>query len=346
MVDPDPMRRAITLAAAERPHPNPRVGALVLDAEGRVVGEGAHRGPGQPHAEVIALDQAGSDARGGTLYVTLEPCVHYGRTPPCVGPIRASGVARVVVGAIDPDPRASGAGIAWLQDAGVEVIVSFLTDEVEAMDPAYFHHRRTGRARVTLKLAMTLDGALAAVDGTSRWITSEQARRDAHRLRARADAVVIGAGTLRADDPLLDVRLDQAVDQPVAVVVAGAGPLPGDRRIWERDPLVLTTRARELPSGEAVMVPGEGGRPDPKAAAAALAERGLLELLLEGGSALAGSWWRAGVVDRGVFYIGGRIAGGGGMPALGGRFETMAQSRIVNIDQVRMVGPDIRIEFG
>lgn len=339
------MRRAIRLAAPERTHPNPRVGAVVVDASGEVVGEGAHRGPGQPHAEVIALEQAGPAARDGTLYVTLEPCVHYGRTPPCVGAIAASGVGSVVIGSLDPDERVSGAGAAWLRDAGIEVVEGYLGDETEALDPAYFHHRRTGIPRVTLKLAMTLDGSIAARDGSSRWITSEEARADAHRLREESDAVIIGSGTLDRDDPLLTARIEEETTQPVAVVVAGRGGLPRERRLWEREPLVVSTKELPIPSGELVLVPGPSGRPDPAAAARALAGRGLLDLLLEGGSALAGAWWRAGVVSRGVIYLGARVGGGAGVPPLGGRLSTMAESRPVNIREVAMVGPDIRIEF-
>jgi diaminohydroxyphosphoribosylaminopyrimidine deaminase/5-amino-6-(5-phosphoribosylamino)uracil reductase len=340
------MRRAIELAAHQRTHPNPKVGAVVVDATGEIVGEGAHLGMGQPHAEVVALTGAGDRAGGSTLYVTLEPCSHHGLTPPCVDSILSSGVARVVVGAIDPDPRVSGSGIAWLRREGVEVETDVLAAESEAVDPSYFHHRRTGLPRITLKLAMTLDGSVAASDGSSRWITSEEARRDAHQLRATMDAVVIGAGTLRADDPLLDVRLDDPASvQPTPVVIAGREPLPATGRIWARSPLVISTEPIAVPSGEVVVVEADGQWPDVVAAAHALADRGLLDVLVEGGPALAGSWWRQGVVTRGVFYVAGRMGGGRGVAPLGGEFETMADSRAVSIRDVRMVGPDIRIEF-
>ena len=340
------MRRAIDLAAPERPHPNPRVGAVVVDADGVVVGEGAHVGVGRAHAEVVALQQAGERARGSTLYVTLEPCTHYGATPPCVDAIIASGVARVVVGAIDPDPRVSSQGVSRLGEAGVEVVIDALAAEAEAVDQPYFHHRRTGLPLVTLKLAMTLDGSVAALDGTSQWITSEEARTDSHRLRSSVDAVVIGAGTLRADDPLLTARLDEPIaSQPVPVIVAGDEPLPRESRIWERSPVVISSGPIEIPSGELVVV-GAGDRyPDPEESARALAERGLLDLLLEGGATLAGSWWRAGLVGRGVIYVAARLGGGEGLSPLGGDFPTMAKSRAVTIREVRMVGPDIRIEF-
>jgi len=339
------MRRAIELAAPHRTHPNPRVGAVVVDEFGRVVGEGAHHGVGQAHAEVVALTSARDLARGSTLYVTLEPCSHQGETPPCAGAVVEAGVRKVVIGAIDPDQRVSGAGVSWLEEAGIEVETGVLIEEAESVDPAYFHHRRTGLPLVTLKLAMTLDGSVAATDGSSQWITSEEARQDAHRLRATMDAVVVGAGTFRADDPLLTARVEGVETQPDPVVVAGRQSLPVDRRIWERSPLVISARPLGVPSGEVVVVGGEDEWPDPVKSAQALADRGLLDVLLEGGPQLTGAWWRAGVVSRGVIYVGARMAGGRGMAPIEGDFATMAQSDAVNIKDVRMVGPDIRIEF-
>ena len=345
MGDARHMRRAIELAAPHRTHPNPRVGAVVVDESGRVVGEGAHHGVGHAHAEVVALTEARDLARGSTLYVTLEPCSHQGETPPCAGAVVEAGVRKVVIGAIDPDLRVSGAGVSWLEDAGIEVETGVLVEEAAAVDPAYFHHRRIGLPLVTLKVAMTLDGSVAATDGSSQWITSEEARQDAHRLRATMDAVVVGAGTFRADDPLLTARVEGVEAQPVPVVVAGRQSLPTDRRIWERSPLVISARPLGVPSGEVVVVGGEGEWPDPVKSAQALADRGLLDVLLEGGPLLSGAWWRAGVVSRGVIYVGARMAGGRGMASIEGDFATMAQSSAVNIKDVRMVGPDIRIEF-
>ena len=345
MGDARHMRRAIELAAPHRTHPNPRVGAVIVDESGQVVGEGAHHGVGQPHAEVVALAEAQDQARGSTLHVTLEPCSHQGETPPCAGAVVEAGVRKVVIGAIDPDQRVSGAGVSWLKEAGIEVETGVLAQEAESVDPAYFHHRRTGLPLVTLKVAMTLDGSVAATDGSSQWITSEEARQDAHRLRATMDAVVVGAGTFRADDPLLTARVEGIETQPVPVVVAGRQSLPIDRRIWERSPLVISARPLGVPSGEVVVVDGDDEWPNPVKAAQALADRGLLDVLLEGGPQLTGAWWRAGVVSRGVIYVGPRMAGGRGMAPIEGDFATMAQSSAVNINDVRMVGPDIRIEF-
>ncbi|MGA7269664.1 MAG: bifunctional diaminohydroxyphosphoribosylaminopyrimidine deaminase/5-amino-6-(5-phosphoribosylamino)uracil reductase RibD, partial [Acidimicrobiia bacterium] len=228
------MRRAIALGAAHKPHPNPRVGAVILGPGGEVLAEAGHRGPGHPHAEQAAIDQLGGRVpQGATLVVSLEPCNHHARTPPCTEAVIAAGFGRMVIGAIDPDERVSGAGLARIRAAGIETEQGLLADAVERSDPAYFHHRRTGRARITAKTATTIDGQIAARDGTSQWITSAEARADAHRLRAESDAVMIGAGTLRMDDPGLDVRIPGFEGpQPVAVVVAGAGDLPLERRIW------------------------------------------------------------------------------------------------------------------
>ena len=339
------MWRAIELATQHRTHPNPRVGAVLVDRAGQVVGEGAHQGVGRPHAEVIALEQAGKRARGSTLYVTLEPCVHHGNTPPCVTAIVGAGVTHVVVGVIDPDQRVSGKGISWLTDAKVEMTVGELADEAEAVDPGYFHHRRTGLPRVTLKTAMTLDGSVAARDGSSQWITSEESRLDAHRLRSEVDAVVVGAGTLRSDDPELTARHPEAGDaQPRPVIVAGAGKLPTEAQLWRRDPLVIATRAIEIPSGDLAVVAGEE-YPDPVEAARAIADAGLLDVLLEGGPIIAGAWWRAGIITRGVLYLAGKIGGGVGIGPFAGSFSSLGEAREVNIRSVRNVGPDLRIEF-
>jgi diaminohydroxyphosphoribosylaminopyrimidine deaminase / 5-amino-6-(5-phosphoribosylamino)uracil reductase len=342
------MRRAAELAKSRRPHPNPRVGAVILDSEGNPLAEGAHSGPGRPHAERVALDRlAGPVPNGATMVVTLEPCDHHGLTPPCTEAIISAGISRVVVGALDPDPRVAGAGVERLRRAGIEVEVGVLAGEAEAVDPAYFHHRRTGRARFTLKAALTLDGQTAAVDGTSRWITGPEARRDAHLLRARGDAVMIGAGTLRSDDPDLTVRLaDHDGPQPRAIVIAGDEPMPLRARLWQRTDTVVVATSDPGVGGEAVVVePDASGRPDLTRAAVALADLGLLEILVEGGATLAASLWNHSLVDRGVTYVGGRVAGGVGLPPLAGTWNTFDDSRRVHIIGSRSIGEDVRIDW-
>ncbi|MGH8911168.1 MAG: bifunctional diaminohydroxyphosphoribosylaminopyrimidine deaminase/5-amino-6-(5-phosphoribosylamino)uracil reductase RibD, partial [Acidimicrobiia bacterium] len=284
---------------------------------------------------------------GSTMVVTLEPCNHHGRTPPCTETLIESGIARVVIGATDPDPRVAGSGIARLVEAGIEVEAGILSDIVERTDRAYFHHRRHGRPHITVKMATTLDGQTAALDGTSQWITSPETRQDAHRLRASMDAVVVGAGTVRADDPLLTVRLaGYEGPQPVAVVVAGAHPLPLDARLWSRpETLVLSSTSLALPVETIMVEPGPDGRPSPQAVAAALGERGLLAVLLEGGATLAGSFLAAGLVDAGVTYLAPKLAGGAGIPSFQGNWRTLADAVLVEIDAATPVGADMRIDW-
>jgi diaminohydroxyphosphoribosylaminopyrimidine deaminase/5-amino-6-(5-phosphoribosylamino)uracil reductase len=321
------MAQAAELARQTHPHPNPKVGAVVLNEAGEIVGRGSHMGPGSAHAEVVALAQAGESGQGSTVVVTLEPCRHHGRTPPCVDALLGAGVARVVVGALDPDPRVQGTGIARLKEEGVEVVMD--VGPGEEVDPAYFHHRRTGLPRVTLKLAATLDGQVAAADGTSRWITGAEARDDAHRLRAQVDAVMVGAGTVIADDPLLDVRLpDHDGFQPRPVVIVGERPLPGDARIWTRDPLVIETVGGNL--REALRV---------------VADEGLFDLLVEGGPRLARSLWAEDLVDRGVFYFGAMVAGGRGRPLFEGVWSTLEAARSVKVKSLTRLGNDLRVDF-
>lgn len=347
MVDDRLMLRAIELAAQwPHTHPNPRVGAVVVSDIGEVVGEGWHRGPGSDHAEAVALAQAGESSRGSTVYVTLEPCSHHARTPPCADALIAAGVSTVVVGAVDPDERVSGKGIDRLGDAGIEVIHEVRGEEARGVDPAYFQHRQTGMPLVTVKWAMTLDGSVAADDGTSQWITGEEARHDAHRVRSRVDAVVVGAGTLREDDPLLDVRLEgYDGPQPRPVVIAGRTPLPTNARLWRRDPLIVSTTGREIPSGELLEIPGPDYLPNPVESCRALADRGMLHLLLEGGPNVIRSWWGAGIIDEGLVYVGARVGGGGGRSPMAGMFATISAATDVEFKDVRSVGDDVAIAF-
>ena len=309
-----------------------------------MIGEGHHIGPGELHAEVVAIQAAGDRARGATLLVTLEPCNHTGRTPPCTDAILEAGVRRVIVGAVDPDLRVGGGGIARLEGAGLTVEMG--SGAGEQVDPAYFHHRRTGRPLVTLKMAATLDGQTAAADGTSRWITSDEARADAHRVRIASDAVVIGAGTLRADDPLLDVRLPgYDGPQPRPVIIAGSHPLPTSARIWQRHPLVVSTAAIDGIDDLLVVAEGEAGFSDLGSTMTALADRGYLAVLVEGGATLAASLFDAGLVDKGILYLGAVLATGTGRPIFDRPWPSLATARPITIDHATRLGPDLRIDF-
>jgi diaminohydroxyphosphoribosylaminopyrimidine deaminase/5-amino-6-(5-phosphoribosylamino)uracil reductase len=314
------MRRAVAQAdhARLRTSPRPRVGAWLEPA-----GVGGHTfARAHEHAEVAALREAGGSARGATLYVTLEPCSHQGRTPPCVDAVLDAGVVRVVVGLEDPDPQVSGQGIARLREAGVEVVTGVCAAEIEAQLAPYLHHRRTGRPLVVLKLAATLDGRTAAPDGTSQWITGDAARQDAHRLRAESDAVLVGAGTVRDDDPSLTVRLPGLdVDQPLRVVL---GRAPADARVQP---------ALEL-AGELDEILDELGR------------RGVLQVLVEGGASVAGAFHRAGLVDRYVVYLAPALFGGDdGRPLLAGpgapTIDALWRGRIA---EVRRLDEDLRVD--
>jgi len=326
--DGDGMRAAMDAAGAphRRTSPNPRVGAVVV-ADGRIVGSGATQPPGGAHAERVALTEAGPAAAGATLYTTLEPCDHEGRTAPCTDAIIGADVARVVVGIGDPDPEVSGRGLQRLREAGLVVDVGVLVDEVAEGLAAYLHHRRTGRPYVVLKLAATLDGRIAAPDGTSRWITGAEARLDVHRLRASCDAICVGAGTVRADDPRLDVR-----DADGLVVEGGDPP----RRV------VLG----EIPSGARVL-PAEEHHGGLDGLLDGLGADGVLKLLVEGGADVAGRFHRAGLVDRYVVYLAPALLGGDdGRPLLAGPgAPTMADLRRGQFVAVEVLGDDLRLDL-
>jgi diaminohydroxyphosphoribosylaminopyrimidine deaminase/5-amino-6-(5-phosphoribosylamino)uracil reductase len=324
------MKRAIALAAAVRgtTSPNPWVGCVVVpDDPGRPATENCFEGAtapaGGPHAEATALRAAGDRARGSTLYTTLEPCPHEGRTPPCTDAIVASGVRRVVIGILDPDPSVGGRGVEALREAGIEVTVGVAGAEVEEQLAAYLTHRRTGRPFVILKLAATMDGRIAAPDGSSRWITGPESRSDAHELRRMSDAVLVGAATVRTDDPQLTVRTEPVpVRQPLRVVL---GKVPDGSRV--------------LPAVELAGEPGE--------VLDELGGRGVLQLLVEGGARVAAAFHRANVVDRYVLYLAPALFGGDDAVPLfaGAGAATMEQLWRGTVVSVERLGNDVRVEL-
>ena len=322
MDDVEAMRRAVAAAWRVRTatSPNPWVGCVLVTPGGEVC-TGATAPPGGPHAEVAALAAAGARSRGATVYVTLEPCSHTGRTGPCADALLAAGVARVVVGVLDPDPNVSGRGAERLRAAGIPVDVGVAADEVTAQLAPYLKHRSTGRPWVVLKLAATLDGRTAAPDGTSRWITGPAARADAHALRAESDAIVVGAGTVRADDPSLTVRHVEGRD-PLRVVL---GRAPAGARVH---PCV------EL-DGDLGAVLDDLGR------------RGVVQAMVEGGATTAAAFHRAGLVDRYVLYLAPALMGGDGGAGLftGAGAPTMADLWRGRVVDVRRVGDDLRVDL-
>jgi diaminohydroxyphosphoribosylaminopyrimidine deaminase/5-amino-6-(5-phosphoribosylamino)uracil reductase len=297
-----------------RTSPNPTVGA-VLVRRGRVVGRGHHARAGAPHAEVVAIQAAGAAARGATLYTTLEPCDHYGRTPPCSLAILSSGVTRVVSGSRDPNPLVNGRGLRRLRRAGRAVEARFLEEECDALNEAWMTFIRLGRPHVTLKVAATLDGKIATASGDSRWVTGPEARALVHRLRNRVDAVLVGAGTARADDPRLTARGPGGRD-PLRVVLDARASLPASLRLFRQRSRAATVVAHlragaraPAPGVEMLRCRGRAGRVDLHDLLARLAGRGVTSLLVEGGAQVAGSFLAAGLVDRLLLFLAPRVAG-------------------------------------
>lgn len=355
--DTDAMRRAVRLAARAlgATSPNPVVGCVVLDASGQQAGEGFHQRAGGPHAEVHALRDAGTRARGGTAYVTLEPCNHTGRTGPCAQALIDAGIARVVYAVGDPDPHATG-GADTLRAAGIVVEEGLLADEAEAGNIAWLTSVRLGRPYVRWKYAATLDGRIAAQDGTSRWITSPESRADVHRLRAEADAVIVGSGTARADDPHLAVRGIEGAVQPLRVVVDTEADAvkPGARVLDDAAPTLIaiaddaepayTEPARaESALPNFVRLPRADRGLSVPALLAALHERGVRSVLLEGGPTLAGAFVAAGVVDTVVGYLAPALLGAGPAALADASIPTISEALRLDLTEAVRIGPDLRI---
>jgi len=300
-----------------RTHPNPLVGA-VLVRDDEVVGRGYHRGPGEPHAEVVALRQAGAGASGATLYCTLEPCNHHGRTPPCVEAITAAGVARVVVARRDPNPLVDGRGLAALEAAGVTVDLQEAKygRRARSQNAAFVKFHETGLPHVTYKAAVSLDGKVAAAGGDARWISCLESRRIVHEMRAVADGVVVGAGTVRRDDPELTVRLSEGRD-PVRVVVSRSGRLDAGAKVFDTTVAPTVVVSERLDADAAPLLRARGVElietgPDGLAdGLRELAGRGLLDLLCEGGPTLGASLLGAGLIDRVTLFIAPVVIGSG-----------------------------------
>ncbi|MCF4120767.1 bifunctional diaminohydroxyphosphoribosylaminopyrimidine deaminase/5-amino-6-(5-phosphoribosylamino)uracil reductase RibD [Antribacter sp. KLBMP9083] len=328
------MRRALVLAAQGPPHgPNPRVGCVILAPDGSVVAEGFHRGAGTLHAEAAALANARDvDLRGTTAVVTLEPCAHHGRTPPCADALLEAGVAEVHVAVVDPNPTAAG-GAARLRDAGVRVETGLLADAGEELLRPWLHAVRTGRPYVTLKLATSLDGRVAAPDGTSRWITGPQARAHAHTVRAQVDAIAVGTGTALADDPSLTARVPEVAEghdggdahQPLRVVV-GHRALPDDARL-------------RGPGGELLHLATH----DPAEVLAALAARDVRHLLVEGGPVLATAFLTAGLVDELHAYVAPVLLGAGATAVGDLGITTIGDAARFETHEVRRLGDDVLV---
>jgi len=362
-IDYTHMARALQLAerGLYSTPPNPSVGCVLLDAAGKVVGEGWHRRAGEPHAEVLALRESGDKARGGTAYVTLEPCSHHGRTPPCVDTVIAAGLRRVVVAMGDPNPRVAGEGLRRLRAAGIEASAGLLERQALELNRGFVSRMTRARPWVTIKLGTSLDGRTALADGSSKWITGPAARADVQRLRARASAVLTGIGTVLADDPALTIRepgIETHGRQPLRVVFDARGQLePAARVASDGRPTLLMTSQAGAAHLQARGVHTEGafvieslpvdthGRLDPVAALRRLAERECNEVLVEAGPRLAGSFLAAGIADELVIYVAPTVLGATSKPAfeLPQPLRSLAERRAYSFHDMRRIGDDVRL---
>jgi diaminohydroxyphosphoribosylaminopyrimidine deaminase/5-amino-6-(5-phosphoribosylamino)uracil reductase len=346
------MTRALELAgtADHRTSPNPMVGAVVLDGAGELAGEGYHERAGAPHAEVNALAAAGARAAGGTVYVTLEPCSHHGRTPPCVDALIAARVRKVIVAMEDPDARNRGRGVERLRQAGIDVEVGDHAAEAHKLNEMFVTHRTLGRPFVTLKWAMTLDGRIATAGGDSRWVSGEAAREHAHRLRHQHDAVLVGVGTVIADDPELTARHEPDARQPLRVVVDSRLRTPAEAKIVGARTLIYTRAGEageELSArgAEVVHLSGRGRRVPIDKVLTDLAGRGVLGVLVEGGAEVHASFLEKRLFDRVVVYLAPKLIGGRrAKPPTGGRgVAAMAAALQLEIEAVDRAGHDVVI---
>ncbi|MBN2168743.1 MAG: bifunctional diaminohydroxyphosphoribosylaminopyrimidine deaminase/5-amino-6-(5-phosphoribosylamino)uracil reductase RibD [Actinobacteria bacterium] len=338
-----------------RVSPNPLVGAVIVK-DGEVVGAGYHEYVGGPHAEINALEDAGGAAKGATLYVTLEPCNHFGRTPPCTEAIRNSGIEKVVVTIRDPNQQVSGNGMATLANAGIDVEDGPFEEVAKRQNEAYLKWAIEKMPFVTLKMAATLDGKTATAAGSANWISSEVSRREVHAMRACSDAVLVGIGTVLSDDPRLTVRdYDRGFNPPIRIVLDSAARTPVDSNVVTdsgADTLIAVTdlapdeKVRELErSGVEVRKFGEGGRVDLSSLLKSLAEREIASVLCEGGGDLSFSLMQAGLIDKCVFYLAPMMIGGRCAPGLvgGAGIEDLQDAFKLEIDSVSFSGPDIRV---
>jgi diaminohydroxyphosphoribosylaminopyrimidine deaminase/5-amino-6-(5-phosphoribosylamino)uracil reductase len=361
MMDAEYMAQAIRLAARGiySTHPNPNVGCVIVK-DGAVVGTGWHRQAGGPHAEVLALREAADKAAGADVYLTLEPCSHHGRTPPCADALVEAGVKRVLVAMQDPNPQVAGRGLERLREAGIAVETGLMEPQARALNPGFIARMQRGYPWVRVKLACSLDGRSAMASGESKWITGDAARQDVQRLRARSSAIVTGIGTVLADDPSMNVRLDahqlfgvEPARQPLRVVLDTHLRMPGTAKMLglPGDTLILTAvadsrrwQALQLAGAEVALAATKEGQLEPEAVLQLLAEREINEVLLECGPTLAGAFLCEGLVDEIVLYVAPHLMGDSarGLFHLPG-LEHMQDRIALNWQDIRQVGNDLRI---
>jgi diaminohydroxyphosphoribosylaminopyrimidine deaminase / 5-amino-6-(5-phosphoribosylamino)uracil reductase len=352
------MARALQLArrGLYSAHPNPRVGCVIV-AGGELVGEGWHQRTGGPHAEAVALANAGTRAAGATAYVTLEPCCHHGRTPPCTEALKRAGVRRVVFATADPNPKVGGGGARQLAEAGIAVLAGVLEAESRKLNCGFLSRMERGRPFVRMKIAASLDGRIALASGESRWITGEQSRRDAHELRARSSGILTGIGTVMADDPSLTVRRPDLgeVLPPERLVLDSALRTPPGAQIIRQEgrtrvicsrPDIARQRALEAAGALIEIVAERNGRPDPAAVLKRLAELEMNEVLVEAGAAVNGALLDGGLVDELVVYVAAQVLGTDATGMFATRpVATMSARHEFDLVETRRIGPDCRMTF-
>lgn len=356
------MERALNLAEQARviAPPNPWVGCVVVN-QGKIVGEGYTRPTGHSHAEIVALEQAKGQTKGATVYVTLEPCAHFGRTPPCVNALVEAQVARVFIGIQDPDEQVRGKGIAILKEAGIEVIEGICKEAISLSLAPYLHQRRTGLPYCLLKGAASVDGRVAAPDGTSQWISSPEARSDCHQIRAESQAIIVGAGTACTDQPALTVRgvFQQPTKPPLRVVLDTQGRVPPKGPLFDTSlapTLIITTAS--CPANiqeswkkcgvqvEIVSKAENGVGVDLKQTLQLLGKRGILQVMIEGGGTVLGAFLEANLVQHFSLYIGGRILGSSGIPLFAtDSITTLKESPQLKLLQAKILGNSIRLDY-
>lgn len=354
------MRRAIELAWLGKgwTNPNPLVGAVVVK-DGRVIGEGYHARYGQAHAERNALASCAVDPRGATMYVTLEPCCHQGKQPPCTTALIDAGIARVVVGSRDPNPLVSGKGNAILRASGVQVVEDVLRGECDELNSLFFHYIQTGRPYVVAKWAMTLDGKIATSTGNSRWVSNEQSRADVHDLRHQLAAIMVGIGTVLADDPSLTARRGPTSRQPLRVVADSHLRIPLDGQLVQTAgdfPTLVATTVREDDTRaqalrecgvDIVSVPGADGKVDLDALLDRLGERDIDSLLIEGGGSLNEAMFKSGLVNEVIVYLAPKVVGGGAAktPVEGEGVSKMADAFLLGTPRIERFGSDLKLTY-
>lgn len=359
MTDAFYMAKAIQLAqqGLYTTQPNPRVGCVVVK-DGQIVGEGFHARAGQPHAEVFALRQAGLQAQGATAYVTLEPCAHYGKTPPCANALVASGVARVVIASLDSNPLVAGKGQAILECAGISTTVGILEAEAKALNMGFFRRINGGLPYVRLKTAASLDGRTAMQSGESKWITGADARRDVQKLRAQSGAIITGIGTVLADNPSLNVRSQDWLDwhygeavQPLRVILDSQLRIALNAQILQASgAIVVTQQNLTQPKAIALQALGvdvwslTGSRAEVlQHVLQKLAQQGVNDVLVEAGAGVAGAFLQANLVDELVMYLAPTLLGSEARPMFELPLQHMAQQQQLNITDIRLIGQDIRL---